>query len=100
MADLDDRVGNPSGSDAAHDRRRPGRIEITNIHLLALLRRRRSSDAAEAQTDAELDNGSVQFGENNQLAAAIGVFFSVIIGVAMWSIIAAAVWLVFRAGAR
>lgn len=98
MADLHDREGNPFSSDAAHDRRRPGRIEIINVHLLSLLRRRRASDAAGAQTDAALDDGSAQFGESNQLAAAVGVFFSVIIGVAMWSCIAAAVWLILRAG--
>jgi hypothetical protein len=71
MVDLHDREGEPSGSDVAHDRRRPGRIEIKNVHLLSLLRRWRSSDAAEAQMDNEPDDGSAQFGATDQLASPV-----------------------------
>ena len=70
---------------AASDRRRPGRVDYSNPHLISLLR----GEAPPVGPNVELPIGEV-----DSLSTARGIGVSVVLGVIAWVAIAAGLWLV------
>jgi hypothetical protein len=69
------------------DRRRPGRIDTANPHLIALMRGRFRGDLPEPD-DAGPDDAAAL---RDDLSAARGIGLAVLIGVLLWAVIAALV---------
>ncbi len=66
---------------AASDRRRPGRVDYSNPHLISLLR---------AESPVGPNVGELPIGEVDSLSTARGIGVSVVLGVLTWAAIAAA----------
>ena len=77
---------------AGVDRRRPGRVEYANPHLVKLLRR---APTAEAPAAADVVYRSPR--EADSLAAARGIATASIFGAMAWAGAAMGVWLLLRA---
>jgi hypothetical protein len=71
---------------AASDRRRPGRVDYSNPHLISLLRGEASSVGPNV--------GKLPIGEVDSLSTARGIGVSVVLGVLAWAAIAVVLWLV------
>ncbi len=81
----------------ATDRRRPGRLQTDNPHLIPLLRNPASvkptpaEEAADRIAPAASDfSGCAE--DDDSLVPARGITFGVLIGAAMWAMIGAAAW--------
>lgn len=86
----------PREIDLVADRRRPGRLQINNPHLIALLRRRSAPDVTLDQADlASTIEPFSDEAETDSLSAARGTVFGVMIGASMWATILFFVWLAF-----
>ena len=81
--------------DTLPDRRRPGRVDYQNPHLIALLRqegRQNPSDSGESKdTDAEIPGVVRSDYDHDDLGAAYGIGASILIGIAIWAVIATAI---------
>jgi hypothetical protein len=85
------------------DRRRPGRIEHTNRHLIALLRGAPPSDEAASvrpgADDAPVEPAGPERQQENasdDLAPARGIAFGVLLAAPFWAAVAALCWWWFR----
>ena len=77
----------------ARDRRRPGRVNYSNPHLLNLLRRHTQQDVAFPEVGkAEAHQGANE-GWSHDLDAARGIGLSVLIGIVLWL---ALIWSAFH----
>ena len=74
-----------------NDRRRAGRIKYTNPWLIALLRQRTPSRAAEVSPEDPAED------RRDDLAAAKGIALAVLVGILWWIAIAFAFRFVFKA---
>ena len=70
-------------TDAGAERRRPGRVEYTNPHLIKLLR---------AASAARLDAVYLSQREADSLAAARGIGASAILGATAWAVFLMGLW--------
>jgi hypothetical protein len=88
-------TGKSDTTDAAADRRRPGRIAYTSRFLIDLLREKPTSSTAEDLADAPaLTQVSVKTPGDTygDLAPAVGICVSVILSLVLWAIIFLIIW--------
>lgn len=85
MVDPQDRRHDAQDIARLHDRRRPGRIEYTNPHLIALLRRSSSpaAHAAEGLTQDEPED-LVERDRADDLRPAVGIAVGIPIAILLW----------------
>jgi hypothetical protein len=80
-----------------HDRRRPGRVEYSDAHLIALLRARQLPDLARPLADGHsgfhLPDAEQYCGDG--LGAARGIALGVVLGAVSWTALGAILWLCF-----
>jgi hypothetical protein len=83
----------PGALDGSHivDRRRPGRAEYKNQHLIALLRNEPISSSP-GLSDIRNDVSSYTEDDADDLRPAKGIVMGVLLGLALWLIIGSLVW--------
>jgi hypothetical protein len=86
-------------TDAAADRRRPGRVPYTNRFLIALLRgkplHRVTEDVQEGAANTDVTR-KLPSDSDDDLDPAVGIVVSVVLALLLWAIILLAVWLFIR----
>ena len=87
-SDPPERGEDASQTGALPDRRRPGRVQYRNPHLIALLRGRRGkSEPTPVDEPTEDDRQPDDRDKEGDLRPALGVSASVLIGIALWLVI-------------
>lgn len=88
MADTPTEDSNPPRSATLNDRRRPGRTDYQNPHLLPLLRGDLLIDATKADAEAEpkLPFGDMQ-DDDDSLGVSRGILNAAVIGAVIWAAI-------------
>jgi hypothetical protein len=96
MDKLIDSDAAPGARATLSDQRRPGRREVSNPHLIPLLR---EPAVAVPEPEAEIigaDVNQVEPGRRVTMSAARGIFLGVALGTLTWTCVGIAVWLCFR----
>jgi len=78
------------------ERRRPGRVEFTNPHVLALLR---DPTAGDPGTSAEISEQLEDLGtseDDDNLAPAKGILTGLLLALPFWALIGAGAWFLLR----
>ncbi len=96
MQGLIERERKSEAADTMPDRRRPGRLEYENPHLVTLLRRQPDADQRCPHTAPGAGLSDVRDGrEGNDLSTAAGIALAVALSAVAWASLALALWLHF-----
>jgi hypothetical protein len=96
MRDLTERERKSVAAETTPDRRRPGRLDYDNPHLIALLRRQPNADQPPPNTAPETGFSDLREGhDRNNLSAAAGIAVAVALSSVAWASVALALWLHF-----
>ncbi len=86
MQGLSGRGRKPAAADGIPDRRRPGRVEYTNPHLIALLRRQPQQDQPDPATASETHPSDLRENRNcDDLSASAGIGLAVLLSFVAWA---------------
>ena len=95
MAEIDTGNGSPGATATLTDRRRRGRVDYQNPHLIALLRQPGEDvQPAEPIVQATTQPAVAEVSPDT-LAPARGVFLGILLGACLWVVGALAMWLYF-----
>jgi len=96
MQDLIERERTSAAADAIPDRRRPGRLQHENPHLVELLRRLSNEDKPRPNTAPGTGlSDRREDGDGNDLSAAAGIGLAMVLGSAAWVSCVSVLWLLF-----
>jgi len=88
--------GQTTATSTLVERRRPGRVEFINPHVIALLRNPTTGDP---DTSAEFSEPLEDLGtseDNDNLAPAKGILAGVLLALPFWALIGAGAWFLLR----
>jgi len=88
--------GQTTATSTLVERRRPGRVEFINPHVIALLRNPTTGDP---DTSAEFSESVEDLGtseDNDNLAPAKGILTGVLLALPFWALIGAGAWFLLR----
>jgi hypothetical protein len=85
--------GQTAATSTLVERRRPGRIEFTNPHVVALLRDAAGIEPAES---AELSGPVEDLDDRDNLAPAKGILTGLLLALPLWALIGAGAWFFLR----
>jgi len=95
MAEIDPGDVSSSGDVTVTDRRRAGRVDYKNAHLVDLLRRPGGSGRPNEAADDPVGSAADPDPDVDALAPARGVLLGSLIGAVAWIAIGLAIWLIF-----
>ncbi len=79
------------------DRRRPGRVEYNNQHVIAMMRDPTALDPATlADVSVPFDNSGDESDESDNLAPARGILTGLLLALPFWALIGAGAWFFLR----
>jgi len=79
------------------ERRRPGRVEFTNPHVVAMLRDPTALDpAAAAEISGPVEDLGTTSDGYDSLASARGIVTGVLLALPLWALIGAGAWFLLR----
>jgi hypothetical protein len=78
------------------ERRRPGRVEFTNPHVIALLREPTAFDPAVSVEISGVEDLSTADDDSDNLAPAKGILAGLLLALPLWALIGAGAWFFLR----
>jgi len=94
---LPDAEGETTPTQTLTERRRPGRIEYANPHVVALLRDPTALDpAASAEVSGPFEDLGTEGDDGDNLAPAKGILTGLVLALPLWALIGAGAWFFLR----
>lgn len=74
------------------ERRRPGRIEYSNPHVIALMRAPTTIDSGAVEISTSFDHADTEAEDSDNLAPAKGILTGLLLALPLWALIGAGAW--------